>query len=718
MSLKIKKRTDETLDIPPDYVIESEKNNPVFSNRGSQSVSIAFPVSDNNLKILGHAGRLDRLEKPDANIRVIVESDALHQAGLMVVNAASDKSISANIGWDESELYASMGATLLRDMRNLPVFEAGGTNLDTRVDAMLAHLTSVMKEQLVADYFVFPIVLKMEEEEKEFIPTGMKYMQRHSEVLNEFKVSSHPVQSNGAYGELLALENRILQRYIDSEIILFEVPKGYGVSPFLKVGRLLELIFEEHFGYILAKNPFNEHQQLKKLVVLNNTIDAVVTGRLNYQDLMPDMSIKEFLDALYNKFGLQYFLDSNTKSVSLIFLKDMLAYPQSFADFTKYKTEPVKINYTQNKQLRLVANREIEGAEVQFNTFEDFLKAYNYQFKDTYYDQSPDNRYTSQFNYLRKYTLRDFAINSDPKKTTVSSDFFDWDKKSDLPYEEIKMNDLCLPVDWYDEDTALLHYLIGYKHAYSDITISGVEVESEQGKTKLAFAFGWGKTNLSSYDSTKYEYFFASQDNCDVNGRIIINTQTGLPYDISLTCHREDGLFNRFWKGYDAFIRHSAYSVETKLKLPETEIFRLNMYQPVSVDNQPLIPEQIKFKQNKPDDISECKFKTMRMYEPFDLNVEQEIVAYHPQEYYWNVVVVKNPDVEAILANLGVRFTIEGFPFADGRNRQSVLLLPPTADDLINGQHRTETYQYVVIDDTNYPTPVTMTIFYNVTSIT
>jgi hypothetical protein len=166
MSIKIKKRTTgETFDLPPDYVIESTKNNPLFSNKGSQSVSISFPASKNNRKLLEHPSRIDKSTKITKAIPVVIESGPTHQSGIMVINSASDKAISANIGWDESELYASIGTTQLRDMRNLPVFEAGGTTLDARVDTMLAHLTAVMKEQVEADYFVFPLVVKKDVEE-------------------------------------------------------------------------------------------------------------------------------------------------------------------------------------------------------------------------------------------------------------------------------------------------------------------------------------------------------------------------------------------------------------------------------------------------------------------------------------------------------------------------------------------------------------------------
>jgi len=704
MSIKIKKQTGEIFDLPPDYIIESEKNNPLFSNRGSQSVPIAFPNSPGNLKLLEHANRIDRGTKTPAGIPVAVESGPVQQAGLMIINSASGKAISASIGYDESEMYASMGTTQLRNMKNLPVFTAGGTTVDTRVDAMMTHLTAVMKEQIEADYFIFPAVIKIDIEEKDGIKTT------HYEILNDYVKRLKITPSNGEMGELKALNARILPRYIDSGIILFDVPKGYGVSPFLKVWRIIELIFETHFGWTLASNPFKEHRQLKRLVVLNNTIDTVLTGRLHYKDMMPDITVKEFLDALYNKFGLQYFVNSTTRTVSLVFWKDIFASLKSPGqiDLTGYKTSPLTINYTQNKQLRLAANREIEGTSVPFNTFEEFLTKYNWQFKDIFHGD-PSEDYSSFFDPNRNYTIRFMK----KFRIKVSSDFFDWDKKADLPYEEIKMTDLCLPLEpAVSGSTGILSYPVGYNHAWSDVSISGAGIEEKQNTAKLAFAFGWGKTNMQ--DTFLFEYFFASQDNRNELGKFI-HDPSGVRYDLSLTCHREDGLFNRFWKEYDAFLRHSAYRVDARLKLPETEIIRMKMYQPVFMDNQPLLPEQISFKQNKPDAVSDCKFKTVRLYEPYDLAVEQSIVEYHPQLYFWQENIIYSPNIEEWLISQGIPYTIEDMPGEEGSNRQPLLLLPPTENEFINQFTRTSVFNYIVLyrdGGINYNISVTRTAIY------
>ena len=64
MSIKIKKITGEIFDLPQDFVIEGEKNNPLFSEKGSQTVSISFPSTPRNRRLLDHAARPDRAGKP------------------------------------------------------------------------------------------------------------------------------------------------------------------------------------------------------------------------------------------------------------------------------------------------------------------------------------------------------------------------------------------------------------------------------------------------------------------------------------------------------------------------------------------------------------------------------------------------------------------------------------------------------------------------------
>jgi hypothetical protein len=212
-------------------------------------------------------------------VKVIVDSGATSQIGLLAVNTASEKLISANIGWDEAEMYASMNKTLLPDLPDLPAFSAGGSDLDSKREAMLSHLHDVMSEVIETDYAIFPVILKKEtagDDEKVYV-----------EIMNDtFLIPVGELEKTSALnediGDFKAKSDRILSRVHDGDIIPFDVPKCYGISPFLRVWKVLELVFS-HYGFTLENNPFHEHEQLRKLVVLNNTMDAVLTGYLYYQ---------------------------------------------------------------------------------------------------------------------------------------------------------------------------------------------------------------------------------------------------------------------------------------------------------------------------------------------------------------------------------------------------------------------------------------------------
>ena len=626
----------EIFDLPSDYVIEAEKNNPLFSDKGSQTVPINFPASGKNNRMLDFPFRIDRAYKKDETIPVIVETGSVQQKGLLSVNSATNKIISANIGYDESEMYAVMKDIQLCDMPILNNTEYiksfGGNNIDERIDSMLDHLTAVMKEEIEEDYCIFPVIIK-----KEIVQTENNN-KTYLEIINDIDTNN---LQNESIAKLKALTNRTILRYENGEEIELSAPKGYGVSPFLKVYRILEIIFL-NFGFIISENPFKDHRQLKKLVVLNNTIDAVFTGVLYYKDLMPNSTIQEFLNSLYAKFGMKFFVNSNSRTVNITFIKDLIDPNNlnSAINLNLNKTEEPEISFQPQKQLRLKMNREQEDAKVLFDTMEEFLNKYDNKFTESpfYLPNNVSQGFMTAYSMYRIYNI----FNIDNTMFENFSDFFDWDKKTkNIEYEDIEMKDLCLPL-YYPLDTnfsfnlVILQYLVGYKHQYSDIFIGGEKEDINQNQAKIAFAFAWGLVKpIHNNTPVQVRYFFASQFNRDNWGDFIID-ENGIKYDISLTCNREDGLYNRFWKEYDSFLRHSNQPVICDLNLKNNEFINFKIDEKILINAQPLISEQIKYKfNNKKNNNSEAKFRTLRLYKPYDLEKEREIPSYEPQKYFW-----------------------------------------------------------------------------------
>lgn len=695
MSIKIRKyEGGEVFDLPSGYVIEGEKNNPVFEKKGSQTVPIALPATIKNNRLLNFPFRLDRSERQEETTRVIVEAGSSQQMGLLSVNSASPKSISSTIGYDESEMYVQFGTMQLRDIPELPVLDFGGNNISERVDSVLFHLTAVMKQQVDTDYYVFPVLLKYE-----FV-TEENVTKSYTEILNDIDTNIiYPDSPNGRIAELKALSNRSIIRYENGEEIEISAPKGYGVSPFLKVYRILELIFE-HYKFKLTENPFKDHRQLKKMVVLNNCMDTILTGKLSYKDLMPDITIQDFLDSLFAKFGMLYFVDSNSRTVRIKFLKDIITNGDvDRINLTKFKNNDPNISFSSPKQLRLKMNRDNESTEILANTFEEFLEQYNNQFTDSFSFNEPGtgvnvNGRISQV--FRKYHSRYVVLNIFNIETTeyyTSSDFFDWDKKtSGIAYEDIEMKDLCIPfsdiIGYSIQNTMGYppYYSVGIKHLYTEIVVNGQSQNNVENPSKLAFLFGWGLTKHS--EQYRFNYFFASQFNQDINGYTIKDEQNN-EYDISLTCNRVYGLYNRFWKEYDAFIRHSNQEVNCDIHLSDLELMNFKIDNQVIIDNQPYIARQIKYKLNTSDKISEWIFRTIRHYEPHS---EIEIIEYYPQKYFWAYTVSysEDPPTTNVLSRIIIwnkYYTINGVQYP----KTNLSLLPPTSLSDAN-----RIYQYII----------------------
>jgi len=669
--IKIRKiEGGEVFDLPEDYVIEAEKNNPLFNSKGSQTVSINFPTSDKNNRLLNFPFRIDRTFKKEETIPVIVETGSVQQKGLLSVNSASNKIISANIGYDESDMYAVMKDMQLKDMQilNDPEFvkSFGGDDIDQNVDSMLAHLTAVMKQEIEVDeYCIFPIIVKKEDYTTDVLnddgTTTPNVKKTYLEIINEVDIDwTIDDVLNPNYTELKAIQNRIITRYENSQEIQLSAPKGYGVSPFLKIYRILEIIFK-NFDFTITENPFKEHRQLKKLVALNNSIDAVLTGMLYYKDLMPDCSIQDFFDSLYAKFGMLYFVDSNSKTVRIKFLKDILN-PDTYEaiDLNQMKTEEPAISFSPPKQLRLKMNRELDDAKVAFDTFDEFLERFKNQFSETshYSPNISDNKtqlfVTENSTYYIKNIFTLFS--QEGMQVDHSSDFFDWDKKTEnMDYEDIEMKDMSLPLYNYENFHNYNQYLVGFKHLYSDVFIGESKQEVANNQAKIAFVFAWG----IYYSIDNGKFFFASQFNRDRVGNFM-NDEQGAKYDISLTCNREDGLYNRFWKEYDSFIRHSNQQVTCNLHLSDNDFVKFKMDEKVFINNQPLVAEQIKYKFNDAGDkISESTFRTLRLYEPYDLKTERAIPQYIPQKYYWRFSI--SSDIEEPTNYISVTTVFDSF---------------------------------------------------------
>ena len=616
MSLRISNNSG-TFDLPKDFNAEIEDSSPIYNERGSQSIAATIPGTKNNLRLNNDIHRTDIDSGPVADERVIVADGVYHRIGKMnTVKASKKEGITFNIGFGESELYSIWNAISLQSL-SLPTFAPGSVN------ELCTYMNEVFtRKHPESPFAIFPISATCNRKEE-----NESYTEYH-DYLNKLETYL-----------TLDWKARVEKFIINGEVVDVSLPAGYGVTPFLKVSYILEAIFSS-YGYTVIENPFSAHHQLQGLVVLNNAADCCVKGEVKYADLMPDCTINEFMQALWCRFGLLYFVDGNTRTVRLKFIRDIIKTNYS-EDWTLSKASEPIYNFETPQQLKLSAATNIKGpiphytAAPAAESLDKFLKPFHYIVS------TKSNGYLQYIPSLGRYYKYD---NLSDSSEFLSTEFFPWDRGADLSYKEITSIDESLPMATaiFGSSSAYISsklplYLFGKVHRYTTITSSDVDLSEElESQTPLCFCFAFPTSYATEGSSI-----------CIDSNRKPITDKDGTVYDISLIFVGQYGLFNHFWKDYDAILRHANHIVETDIHLSAKQCMNPDFSASILLDGQRMLPDSIRYTlPQKSTSPAKVKLRTLKLLKPFDLEKEQTVPIVD-QLYRWVLYDNKSATVDA-----------------------------------------------------------------------
>lgn len=355
------KTKGEALDLPADFSIEIEDSSPIFNERGSQSVPATVPVSRRNIRLLNAPHRIDAGDDPNLPERVVEVTDGAYQrkGKMNITDAGRTEGITFNVGFDNSTAYAEWSKKKLPELDNLPVYDPSINEMDRakKVEILLAELYDkyISVNSQTYPFAIFPIAVNKEE-----VGSTEESKRTYWEVLNVQKMGGGFTTPHKVY------------RILDGVLTEVTIPSGYGITPFLRVWSVLQVIFNS-IGLKLNNNPFNSDVELSRLVVLNNTADAACLGVIKYSDILPDCTVEDFLNALWVRFGFIYNIDYSTGTVTFSLIKDIVDSHSSI-DLTPLTAGHEKITYEPRQYVKLSAKTSIEGAAPANERFEDFAK--------------------------------------------------------------------------------------------------------------------------------------------------------------------------------------------------------------------------------------------------------------------------------------------------------------------------------------------------------
>lgn len=597
-----KQQTGEVFDIPPDFRMQIDNTSPVFNALGSLVVSASIPNDrpGTNRRLLGFPNRAESSERPPSKMPVIVSYGSFVRNGSLTVNSAinSKGTFSCSIAFDEGEMYERMKDVRLKDLTTLPVIEKSVSEIMTMLND-LAHYDDPQ-----SDLSVFPLCLDNFENHE--IVEGTGGYNREILFLNNYEKSD-----DGTTYNLTDINH-----YYNSSAERIEVNlPGFGVSPFVRVWKILELIVG-HLGYTMGSNPYKEHFQLRKLVAVNNVADAIVSGRIDYRVLMPDTTMGDFLSSLFARHGARLFFNSNTRVVDIILLKDILQ-SREYTQLDKYQSSPYDLVFTKAKQLMITGQRSLYRASTSADTWEDFYRKYNGQIGVANF--VADHRDGGVWYSTTEGAFFQTASTGNAIPRFISSIHFDWDKKvEDMAYEKISGNDESMIQTFYryigSVDLVSPVFSTGPAFFYTGLLVKQAQVDEQTVTCPLAFAFSMGNASTSINFGSIFPYDLRDHSQYYID-------EEGNEYNYALTFSGKDGSFQRFFRDYDAFFRYSNHEHTCDYKLPVTFLSNMNMQVKAMLANQPLLLDRIPHQLGAKETVTVVS-RTTRLYEPYDLEAD------------------------------------------------------------------------------------------------
>ncbi len=678
----------EALDLPSGFSVSMEDTNPIFNDRGSQSIPATVPATRRNIRILGAPHRIDvgwEPNNPEKEIDVVA-GGYMRRGVMNITEAGKKEGITFNVGFGNSAVYAKWQTKKLSELDNLPVYVPSVQSVGGyQIEWTLSYLYRIYQNPSpqTDDFAVFPLAVNKE-------TTEGKYGDNiYWEVLN-------------VVGEAGLHQPSNVNRLIDGEVTNVTVPPGYMVTPFLRVWRILELIFGD-LGVYLDSNPFKDDIELARLVVLNNAADSVCRAIIKYADLMPDCTVDEFMNALWVRFGLVYDIDFNTHKVRLKLLRDIIK-SNDIEAIDHLVTGSEKITYEERQYIKLSAKTSIEGATPGSERFEDFIKGLdvsqvhqgahvsswrqsevNQRWEGDYYDVVNDYDWDPDYNNPEppdpdwwdddrdddrddgrdddrdddhdddRDDGRDFdsrAVTSSGKSSSKAKDtflareyvtgnwyrldstngtvrnsstsFFNWDPQTEG----------LSPLDLSSDDEFVPVERVstvgtGVGHSYNDMCpVYLVGVRHYHSYIK------GGEEGDDNGGQTPLAFMFAYNVGNKTIGRFTpegddgkaLKLDDGTTPTISLLFQFRDGLFAQFWADYDEILRHGNRTVEVNVRMNKLDVPRWNMFKAFTFKNIRVLVDTLSYSLPSGRTMSvDMKLRTIQPHGKYDIKKEQRI---------------------------------------------------------------------------------------------
>lgn len=590
--MRLKTESGEMV-LPPDFSFSIEQKSPFFSNEGTQSIPVTLPDTEINNKVLGYASRPGHLRHLKRKPAVAMEGSLLSKSGTLVLENTQGKiGTVAAIMLNESDFYAKV-----KDVTLPEVFSNITRENFTSIETLYDHLFDCMTGTTQDDFTMMPVACNFSD--------GKYSLLNGPDTLSEL--------------DPWPLKWKARRIAFDDQAI--NVPDGYGITPFLWLHKMIDLLFLE-YGYSVRTNPFRDSLFLKKIVLLNNTADSICNGSLNYGNLVPSCTVAEFIKFIESKFLCYCFISPESKKVDIISLSSAINTAADH-DFTDKIDGSEKYIFAEPQEVDIQCNTSLEGAAPALETLFDLANKYTHiaslneaEFRSNAWKYNLIFRQSTgeYYEVLRKPGTSEVKINK------LGSNYFRYFSKR-LTGREYVSQDVIPPMVELkmgvngSKDVLIVCPFIGQTRHLN----TSYKERKDSADLKIMIALYAGLSDSDATIDSKY-YVATTQKYNNLGNACFLHDLT------------PQSLYEMFFREWNAFLMNSGITIEAKIDYTIEDILSLKMEKPKLIKGQPVLLQELSYSIGERLTNTVSRFLLLKKLSP---EMEEIEVSFLQQLYTW-----------------------------------------------------------------------------------
>lgn len=394
--------------------------------------------------------------------------------------------------------------------------------------------------------------------------------------------------------------------------------RGYYISPFIRANYVLKRVFS-YFGYELKENFFTRTEPFSKMVLVNNVIDVMANGHIRIEDLLPDVSVSDFLSVFRKKFLCEFVSDEGTHTADIIFLREVVD-SAPVADLTRQMTEEPTLSYKTASDYKRVVLRAKHQADSDAEDSYDDLKDMLAKNSGAYFDKVDGCFYKDGYsgNYHVKSKIGEGSQSYDTGED--DTDTLDVEIPEMIPETRILQYRQSANDETITRDMGRYLYIGSYATLNSSMKVAtedNSESEEEAVTTPVMLAFPYVSTDgMPCGTVTAYDIHYEYDNRFGPPSHASEEKLYRRIFDYALVYNGDDGIFEKFYRQYDLLLRNSLQELKVKLLLTQSQKQNLASYAKVVIRGVSFFFNKLKFTLGGKSEPTESELRTIALTTP------------------------------------------------------------------------------------------------------